>query len=328
MLAALTAILLVTGVSPILAYLKLGIEVNGRERALRWTESPVHYFVRDAGVPGVGPLELRDAIGRAFSSWAGVPGATIAYQFDGFTAAAPGDDDGRSTLGFQLRPELDRVLASTSFLIDITTGELLESDIFLNSSFSWSVAPGGERNRFDVETIALHEIGHLNGLAHSALGETQIVNSGRVVTATAAVMFPIAFGPGSIANRVPRADDAAGIFDLYSGTTPDSGTGTISGRVTKSGRGVFGAHVVAFHLESGALVGNFSLNNRGEFSIAGLSPGPHVVRVEPLDDVDIESFFEAGQPVDIDFRPSFYPRLVVVAPGADSGGVDIAVTGK
>ena len=59
----------------------------------------------------------------------------------------------------------------------------------------------------------------------------------------------------------------------------------------KDGDGVFGAHVVAFNLETGDLVGGFSLNQLGEFVIAGLEPGPYVVRAEPLDDVDVEGFF-------------------------------------
>ena len=41
--------------------------------------------------------------------------------------ALPGQDDGLSTLGFQSRPDMDRVLASTSFLVDTATGALIES---------------------------------------------------------------------------------------------------------------------------------------------------------------------------------------------------------
>ena len=46
-------------------------------------------------------------------------------QFAGFTANLPGDDDGISTLGFRNEPTMDRVLASTSFLVDDATGALL-----------------------------------------------------------------------------------------------------------------------------------------------------------------------------------------------------------
>ena len=41
--------------------------------------------------------------------------------------------------------------------------------------------------------------------------------------------------------------------------------------------------------------GPFTLTADGEFSIGGLSPGPKVVRVEPLDDADTDSFFDASR---------------------------------
>jgi hypothetical protein len=50
---------------------------------------------------------------------------------------------------------------------------------------------------------------------------------------------------------------------------------------------------VAYDQRTGDLVGNFSLDEQGEFAIAGLQARPYVVRVEPLDDGDIESFFDA-----------------------------------
>jgi hypothetical protein len=273
-------------------------------------------------------VQFRDAVGRAFTTWQAVPTAAITYEFGGFTSALPGDDDGESTLGFDDRPELDRVLASTSLLIDDVTGELVEADIFFNSAFQWSVAPAGESNRFDLETIAVHEIGHFSGLGHSALGETELGPNGRRVTSAETVMFPIAFGPGNVSDRRLRADDIAGISDLY----PDGGfnqaTGSLSGRVTLNGEGIFGAHVTAFNLRTGTLVGGFTLSDQGRFSIAGLTPGPHVVRIEPLDDADTESFFDESIPISLDFRATLGPRLMVVPKGGDSGTVEIKVTPK
>jgi len=313
---------------PVSAYLKFGFSVNGSVVTVKWRALPVRYFINDRGGPGVSANAFADAAGRAFGTWEAVPSAAIRYQFGGFTASMPGDDDGRTTLGFLAAPELERVLASTSLLFDEATGELLEADIFFNSAFAWSTSAAGEAGRFDVETIALHEIGHLNGLGHSAIGETEISGSGRTVLAAEAVMFPLAFGPGNVLHRTLRPDDIAGVSDLY----PDGGFeddhGSISGRVTKNGAGLFGAHIVAFNPANGALIGNFALNENGNFSIAGLTPGPHVLRVEPLDDADVDSFFEVDVPLDLNFRVGFHTKVVVAPRGGDSGAVEVKVQPK
>jgi len=328
-LIVLAALLLETAaVVPAEAYLKFGVRIGERPVALTWRSGLVRYRVSERGVPGVSAPQLRDAVAKAFASWEAVPSASIAYRFEGFTQAVPGEEDGLSTLGFVERRDLDRVLASTSFLIDMATGELLESDIYFNGAFSWSVAEAGERNRFDLESIALHEIGHLSGLGHSALGETELNQSGRRVVGAESVMFPIAFGAGTVEGRRLRADDVAGISDLY----PDGGftrrTGSLSGRVTGSGRGLFGAHVIAFDIATGSMIGGFTLSTEGRFSIAGLTPGPHLIRIEPLDDADTESFFEASSPVALDFRVTYHRHLVVVPEGGDSGTFEVAVAPK
>jgi hypothetical protein len=102
----------------------------------------------------------------------------------------------------------------------------------------------------------------------------------------------------------------------------------MSGHVTKDGQGVFGAHVVAFDVARGSMVASFTLNTQGQFSIAGLSPGVHVLRVEPLDDADVDSFFDSSRPVDVDFRVGFLDKVVVVPRGGDSGEIAVKVVRK
>jgi matrixin/carboxypeptidase family protein len=315
--------------SPAFAYLKFGVPIRGQQVTLKWSQTPVRYFVSNTGTSGVSSSDLQNAVGRAFATWQAVPTSSISYQFAGVTSATPGQDDGSSVLGFQNRPELDRVLASTSFLIDASTGALIESDIFFNSAFPWSVAASGEAGRFDLESIALHEIGHFSGLGHSALGETELIaGGGRRVLGAEAVMFPIAFTPGSTVSRTLKADDIAGISDLYPDGDFASAEGSLSGTVTKNGQPLFGAHVVAFNAATGKMVAGFTLNAQGAFSIAGLSPGIHVVRVEPLDDADVESYFENTSAVDLNFKVAFSDRAVVVPRGGDSGAVALKVVAK
>jgi Matrixin len=324
----LASLIVLAAVVPASGYLKLGTEVQNRTATLKWNDFPIRYFVTDRGTAGVSAQQFQTAVTTAFAAWDGVDTAETSSQFAGFTAANPVTGDSMTVLGFVNRPDLDRVLGATSFIIDVTTGEILESDIFFNTRFPWSVVPAGEAGRQDLESIAVHEIGHLLGLGHSALGETEVMPGGRRVLGAEAVMFPIAFAAGSIQDRTLKADDIAGITDLYPTAESRRSHGSISGRVTKNGAGVLGAHVVALDPATGRLVGGFTLTEDGSFTIAGLEPGPHVLRVEPLDDGDIDSFFDSTVDVDLDFQVRFHDRVVVVPEGGGTRDVQIAVTPK
>jgi hypothetical protein len=328
---ALVAVMAGAGATPVHAYLKLGTDVDGRTISLKWSGrgTSVRYFVRDAGVTGVSAVQFRDAVTRGFTTWQDVETASVGFEFGGFVSARPLDQDNANVIGFEDRADLERTLASTSFLVDTRSGEILESDIFFNSSFQWSVAAGGEPGRFDVQSIATHEAGHFLGLGHSSLGETEAIpTGGRRLISAASVMFPIAYSSGNIIDRELQADDIAGVSDVYPDRRFRQSTGSLQGKVTKNGRGVFGAHLVGFNLTTGQLVGGFSLDQDGGFAIAGLSPGLYVVRIEPLDDGDLESFFDSTANVDADFRAMFYPRLVTVPEGGGSAQIEVEVIAK
>ena len=312
-------IALLAAPAPAGAYLHFAINTGGQTVTIKWQDMPVRWFATDRGVPGVSASQFQAAVARAFETYEQVPTASIDFTFVGFTGSEPLEDDDVSVLGFQSHPEMERVLGATSFLIDVVTGEILESDVFFNSAFPWSTSSAGDPARVDLESVALHEIGHFVGLGHSALGETELLaQGGRRVLGAGAVMFPIAFSRGNTLGRELQPDDIAGVSDLY----PDGGfreqTGVAHGRVVRSSGGVLGAHVIAFNPRTGALIAGFTLNRDGEFQIAGLSPGPHVIRVEPLDDAEPDSFFSARDPIDFSFRVTFWERLFV-APAGGAG---------
>jgi hypothetical protein len=322
------AILLCAAPQPAHAYLHLTFSVGSTQTPLKWDASRVRWFASDRGVNGVTATQFQTEVASAFATWEAVPTASIAFQFVGFTSASPAPDDGISVLGFEPEPDLDRVLGATSFVVDTLTGAIVESDVFFNSIFPWSTAAAGEAGRFDLQSVATHEIGHLVGLGHSALGETEIrPEGGRRVFATGAVMFPISLGRGVTKDRQLQPDDIAGISDLYPDGDFRDATGALSGRVTLNGTAVIGAHVVAFNPRTGALIGGFSLGQGGAFQIGGLTPGAHVLRVEPLDDADVDSFFSPAG-INVDFQVSFHPRLVVAPEGGASDRFDVAVRPK
>ena len=295
---------------------------------VHWDPPLARWFVTNRSAPGVSVNDLQSALQRAFQTWQDVPTASIEFSFAGITPVEPFEDDNLSVIGFQDHPDMERVLGATTFLFDETTGVLVEADIFFNSAFEWSTADGGESNRFDLESVAVHEIGHFLGLGHSAIGETELLaEGGRRVLGSGAVMFPIALGRGSIADRVLQPDDIAGVSDLYPASRFEESTGGVRGRVRKGGTPVLGAHVVAFNVRTRTLVGGFALGADGDFQILGLQPGPHVLRVEPLDDADIDSFFDLEN-VDIDFRVTYAPRLAVAPSGGVGPRMDITVQPK
>ena len=317
-------------VRPAAAYLKIGTRVGSQIVPIKWTSQPVQYFVTNRDVPGVTASELQVAVQKSFQTWAEVPSATIQpAHWQGFTSTDPFTTDHVSEIGFLSRPDLDRVLASTTFEVNDETGELLASDIFFNSSFEWSVSPGGDSSRFDVQSIALHELGHFFGLYHSLLGETELqAAGGRKVLGKEAVMFPIAYPRGNISDRAPKADDIAGISDVYGTDQFKHDTGSISGRVTLNGSGVFGAHVVAVNQTTGVMIAGFTLDAQGRFVIAGLKPGVYVVRAEPIDDADLTSFFSSDTVVNINFKAGYFDRLVAVPAGGSSAQIEVKVSGK
>ena len=309
------------------AYLKIGVDIGGNVVAIRWTGG-VRYFVTTREVPGVPPAELRNAVGRAFATWTNTGSSAVVSEFGGLVNSEPGSEDGLSVIGFVPLDD-DSVLGQTSFVVDEATGQILESDIELNASFPWSVAPGGETARHDVESIVLHEIGHLLGLGHSALGETELLDGDRRrLIGKSAVMFPIAFPPGTVADRVLATDDIAGVADIYPPPGLNRETGSVTGRVRSRGRGVFGAHVMAYNISTGTLNATFSLSTEGDFVLGGLAPGVYVIRVEPLDDASIDSFFDTDAVVDADFRATFAPSLAVVPAGGRGDAVDVEVEPK
>ena len=117
---------------PAFAYLKLGTRVGTRTVTLKWSQLPIRYFITDRGTTGVTSTQLQQAVQAAFATWDGAATAEVSSQFVGFTLTNPSSGDGATTIGFQNRPDLDRTLGATSFMIDTVSGAIVESDIFLS----------------------------------------------------------------------------------------------------------------------------------------------------------------------------------------------------
>ena len=264
---------------------------------------PVRYFVTNRDVPGVTAPQLQTAVAqRVRDLEQRADRVALGASSSASPTPSPVDDDGVSVIGFQSqsrsRPRARRDDASR--VDDVTGADPRVRHLPQLERSHWSVAASGEAARFDVESIASHEIGHLLGLGHSALGETELRPDGgraRARQARGDVSDRVS-APATSRTARSKADDVAGISDIYRDVRVRRRIGQRSAaRVTLNGAGVFGAHVTAFNPSTGALVGDvLARPARAASSSPGSTPGVYVVRVEPLDDADLDSFFDDDTP--------------------------------
>jgi hypothetical protein len=239
-----------------------------------WAVPPTYVVQSNAGsnITGTGSRSVTAVIQSAFNSWATAPNSAAVANFAGNTTnPSINSNDHVNTVCFTCTGDFSKdssTLAVTTTSTD-NAANLLDADIAFNPSRNFSTDNSGNQ---DLETVAVHEIGHFFGLGHSGVVK--------------AVMFP--FAPGF--ERTLGYDDVAAMTVLYPGavTVP---VRNISGVVRLNGTAVFGAHVYA---ESQTSANPFSApvrktpisaltDSSGNYTIQGVPDDSYVITAEPLD---------------------------------------------
>lgn len=254
--AFLLAISLVT---PLAAATRMTYDINGTPTPIEWAQKsfPLRYEV-DSRVALAHPNAMA-IVDKAFNAWTGIPDANLQFRSGGVVNGVNPKtlDDISITMADDLMSD-QGAAAMTSYSYDTNTGEMLDADIILDGDlFDGSL---------NAQVTIQHEVGHILGLDHSAV--------------LSSIMYPYV-GSGT----EPAAfdfDDRIGIAAIYPKGDLTMSGGTLSGRITGDGGGIFAAQVVAVN-GTGQPVGTALTNSAGEFTIVGLPAGRYRLYAEPLD---------------------------------------------
>jgi hypothetical protein len=163
---------------------------------LYWDVLPVVQNYNPAGSP---QPAAKSALDNTYPDWSSVSGSTYRIQTGGTTTRCPSLV--KECPGAQRNDRFNDVgwarLASGTLGVTWSTSGTDEADMAINTRYVWSTGCTAQAGAYDLESVILHENGHVAGLDHS--------------TDRNAVMYP----SYQTARCSLAADDKAGLAALY-----------------------------------------------------------------------------------------------------------------
>lgn len=211
---------------------------------LRWSASdvPISYTISNHWLPDA--VEPVGAVYAGFKTWEDVASSSVSFNYGGTTFdTLPDEEDDVNMIGWNAQAfvggvESGAIGATYIAWYDTETLYYDEVDIALSIYYPWSTTGGA--NKFDIQGVVTHEVGHLLGLGHTDWE----VDYGYYTPAEFTALYPercectMTSGPTFLYShtyeqssllRTLEQDDIAGITVLYPLGYASGGGGIDSG---------------------------------------------------------------------------------------------------
>jgi len=281
------------------AYQFFQIESGGTFLPVKWRTLPVNFVVDN------GPTDILPEIQTAVDTWnnvataqnvLGTPtraavdftGANFGTAWGNLTADGQQevifDEDGSSFAAVGLDPASVNGYGPSRREVVGGQGAITDAYLLLN----------GTRADFDRQSTEVHELGHIQGLAHCSVGMFNSASAPSdaldpINIASVPTMHPFSSGTGSN-RRTVEQDDIAGFSELYPEASFSTTFGGIEGTVTRCftdpPEPVLGVNVRAVNTANANIqvtrYSGYDGNTTGRFVISGLPPGSYRLLIEAM----------------------------------------------
>lgn len=262
-------ILFALGATPALAYVRT-MSIAGRP--LFWSNPAVTMKSNPINSSGLTTLQVSTELSAAFAGWQ-APGSHVGFSYtqsSGFPTNS--NNDGINAIYFSSASNRQMeygVVALTEVMYYVASSQIVEADmVFNDDQFLFTDTEGDTgrtingRTAIYLRDVATHEAGHVLGLDHSLVNWSSLIYT--------------AFN----GQFTPSYDDLNGASTVYpdSPAADSSLTGTVSG----TAGGIFGAHVTAINLETGKIEAGTLTGTDGAFRLGDIPAGKYAVMMEPF----------------------------------------------
>lgn len=125
---------------------------------ISWASLPVDVTIYTGSAPISGTFE---AIKDGFTTWDDETGTTLYGSISENTTSGPGVSlNGENTVQWGTIDGPGGIIGVTYYWYYSATKQMMEFDMVLDASESWSTSTTGVLDAFDVQNVATHEVGH------------------------------------------------------------------------------------------------------------------------------------------------------------------------